>query len=113
VLRSINGELFQAYVDQVLVLELRPGDIAVMGNLGSHKGAGVRIAIEAAGASPRYFPPYSPDFNPIENTFQAEGRPPHGSRAHSRRPLGCHRPHYRDLHARRMHQLLRRRYDAD
>ncbi len=46
----INGVSFQAYVDQVLVPELRPGDIVVMDNLGSHKGAGVRDAIEAAGA---------------------------------------------------------------
>ena len=49
--------------------ELRPGDIVVMDNLGSHKGAGVRAAIEAAGADLLYLPPYSPDFNPIENAF--------------------------------------------
>ena len=65
----INGELFQAYVDQVLVPELRCGDIVVMDNLGSHKGAGVREAIEPVGASLRFLPPYSPDFNPIENAF--------------------------------------------
>lgn len=65
----INGIAFQAYVDQVLVPELKPGDIVVMDNLGSHKGAGVRAAIEAAGASLRYLPPYSPEFNPIENAF--------------------------------------------
>jgi transposase len=65
----INGASFQAYVDQVLVPELRPGDIVIMDNLGSHKGAGVRAAIEAAGASLLYLPPYSPDFNPIENAF--------------------------------------------
>jgi transposase len=65
----ISGELFQAYVDQVLVPELRPGDVVVMDNLGSHKGAGVRAAIEAAGANLLYLPPYSPDFNPIENAF--------------------------------------------
>ena len=65
----INGVSFQAYVDQVLVLELRPGDIVIMDNLGSHKGAGVRDAIEAAGAGLLYLPPYSPDFNPIENAF--------------------------------------------
>ena len=65
----INGELFQAYVDQVLVPELRLGDVVVMDNLGSHKGAGIRTAIEAAGASLLYLPPYSPDFNPIENAF--------------------------------------------
>ena len=65
----INGAAFRAYVDQVLVAELRPGDVVVMDNLGSHKGAGVRAAIEAAGASLLYLPPYSPDFNPIENAF--------------------------------------------
>lgn len=65
----INSLAFQAYVDQVLVPELLPGDIVVMDNLSSHKGAGVRIAIEAVGASLLYLPPYSPDFNPIENAF--------------------------------------------
>ena len=65
----INGAAFQAYVDQVLVPELEPGDIVVMDNLGSHKGAGIRAAIEAAGASLLYLPPYSPEFNPIENAF--------------------------------------------
>jgi transposase len=65
----INGITFQAYVDQVLVPELRPGDTVIMDNLGSHKGPGVRKAIEAAGARLLYLPPYSPDFNPIENAF--------------------------------------------
>lgn len=65
----INGELFQAYVEQVLVPELRRGDIVIMDNLGSHKGAAVRAAIEAVGAALLYLPPYSPDFNPIENAF--------------------------------------------
>lgn len=67
--RPINGQWFQAYVDQVLVPTLSPGDIVVMDNLGSHKGAGVRKAIEAVGATLLYLPPYSPDFNPIENAF--------------------------------------------
>lgn len=57
----------KAYVDQVLVPELREGDVVVMDNLGSHKDAGVRAAIEAAGAKLLYLAPYSPDFNPIEN----------------------------------------------
>jgi transposase len=65
----INSVWFQAYVEQVLVPELKPGDIVVMDNLSSHKGAGVRVAIEAAGARLLYLPPYSPDFNPIENAF--------------------------------------------
>ena len=62
----INGRSFQTYVDRVLVPDLRPGDIVIMDNLGSHKGPGVQAAIEAAGATVRYLPPYSPDFNPIE-----------------------------------------------
>jgi len=65
----INGALFQDYVDQILVPELRPGDIFIIDNLGSHKGAGVRAAIKAVGATLLYLPPYSPDFNPIEKTF--------------------------------------------
>jgi transposase len=65
----INRDAFQAYVDQVLVPELEPGDIVVMDNLSSHKGQAVRRAIEAVGASLLFLPPYSPDFNPIENAF--------------------------------------------
>ena len=66
---AINGELFLAYVQQVLVPALRPGDIVIMDNLRSHKVAGVREAIEAAGASLMFIPPYSPDLNPIEMAF--------------------------------------------
>ena len=65
----INGESFLAYVRQVLVPALRPGDVAIMDNLGSHKSAAVRDAIATAGAELRFLPPYSPDFNPIENAF--------------------------------------------
>ena len=65
----INGEIFRVYVERVLAPTLGPGDIVIMDNLGSHKGAGVRAAIEAAGAELRFLPPYSPDFNPIENAF--------------------------------------------
>jgi len=53
----------------VLVPELRPGDVVIMDDLGSHKGAGVRVVIKAASASLRYLPPYRLDFNPIENAF--------------------------------------------
>lgn len=66
---AINGETFLAYVEQFLVPTLAPGDIVVMDNLGSHKVAGVRQAIEAAGATLLYLPPYSPDLNPIEQFF--------------------------------------------
>ncbi|SDY01006.1 Transposase [Albimonas donghaensis] len=66
---SINRAAFEAYVERVLVPDLRPGDIVVMDNLSSHKGPRVRALIEAAGAELRFLPPYSPDFNPIENAF--------------------------------------------
>jgi transposase len=65
----INGRSFTAYVEQVLVPSLRPGDIVVLDNLGSHKGKAARDAIERAGAELRFLPPYSPDFNPIEQVF--------------------------------------------
>ena len=65
----IDGASFQAYVEQVLAPELRAGDIVVMDNLGSHKSPKIRAAIEAAGASLLYLPPYSPDLNPIEMAF--------------------------------------------
>ena len=65
----INGERFRAYVEQILVPTLKPGDIVVMDNLSSHKVAGVRQAIEAAGAERRLLPPYSPDMDPIEQVF--------------------------------------------
>ena len=65
----INGVTFRAYVEQFLVPTLKPGDIVVMDNLGSHKGAAVRAAIRAAGARRFFLPPYSPDLNPIEQMF--------------------------------------------
>jgi transposase len=65
----INGECFRAYVRQQLVPALRPGDIVVMDNLGSHKSAAVRQLIQSAGARLWFLPPYSPDLNPIEKAF--------------------------------------------
>ncbi|WP_373488611.1 IS630 family transposase [Blastomonas sp.] len=65
----INGDWFEAYVTHILIPELRPGDVVIMDNLSSHKRASVRERIEAAGATLRFLPPYSPDFNPIEKAF--------------------------------------------
>ncbi len=65
----MDREAFVAYVEQVLVPDLCPGDIVIMDNLPAHKVVGVRQAIEAAGAELRYLPPYSPDLNPIEMAF--------------------------------------------
>lgn len=65
----INRVAFETYVEKVLVPELREGDTVIMDNLPGHKGPRVRQLIEAAGAHLLYLPPYSPDFNPIENAF--------------------------------------------
>ena len=65
----INARSFLAYVTQFLVPTLRPGDIVVIDNLGSHKGPAIRRAIRAAGAYLFFLPPYSPDLNPIEQVF--------------------------------------------
>ena len=65
----IHGESFLAYVEQVLVPTLRPGDIVIIDNLGSHKGKAVRRAVQGAGAKLFFLPPYSPDLNPIEQAF--------------------------------------------
>jgi len=65
----MNGDSFRAYVEQCLAPSLRPGRIVIMDNLASHKVAGVREAIEAAGCELRYLPSYSPDLNPIEQFF--------------------------------------------
>ena len=65
----INGESFRAYVEQQLVKVLKPGDIVVMDNLGSHKSPTIRQMIRKAGARLWYLPPYSPDLNPIEQVF--------------------------------------------
>jgi transposase len=67
--QPINGEWFRAYVEQQLVPTLRPGDVVVMDNLGSHKGPAIRKAIRRANAHLLFLPPYSPDLNPIEQVF--------------------------------------------
>jgi len=67
--RAMNGAWFLAYVEQVLAPTLTAGDIVIMDNLPAHKSAAVRKAIETTGAQLRLLPPYSPDFNPIENAF--------------------------------------------
>jgi transposase len=65
----INGESFRAYVEQILVPVLKPGDIVIIDNLGSHKGKAMRQAIRSVGAKLLFLPPYSPDLNPIEQCF--------------------------------------------
>ena len=75
----INGEAFQLYVEKVLVPTLRPGDIVILDNLGSHKGKAVRRAIRAAGARLFFLPKYSPDLNPIDSSSPSSN-------------IGCARP---------------------
>jgi len=65
----IDGETFQSYVEMVLLPTLRPGDVVIMDNLGSHKGATVRRLIRSVGAKLIFLPKYSPDLNPIEQVF--------------------------------------------
>ena len=66
---AVNRDVFEAFVEHVLVPELKPGDVVVMDNLSSHKGGQIRQLIEDTGAELRYLPPYSPDLNPIEQVF--------------------------------------------
>ena len=66
---AMHGAAFLAYVEQMLVPTLKPGDVVIMDNLPAHKLVAIRQAIENAGATLRFLPPYSPDFNPIEMAF--------------------------------------------
>ena len=65
----MDGVCFLAYVEQMLAPSLTPGDVVVMDNLPAHRVSGIKAAIEHAGATLLYLPPYSPDFNPIEQVF--------------------------------------------
>lgn len=65
----INGDWFRAWVEQALIPTLKPGDVVVLDNLGSHKGKAVRQAIRKAGVHLLFLPPYRPDLNPIEQVF--------------------------------------------
>lgn len=65
----VNADAFEAFVEQVLVPQLRPGDVVVMDNLGSHKRPRTRQLIESSGGELVFLPPYSPDLNPIELVF--------------------------------------------
>jgi transposase len=66
---ATDGEVFRAYVEQVLCPVLKAGDVVIMDNLGAHKVQGIREAIESRGAEVIYLPPYSPDLNPIEQCW--------------------------------------------
>jgi transposase len=105
----INREAFEAYLERVLVPELRPGDVVAMDTLSSHKGPKVRALIEAAGARLLFLPPCSPDFNPIENAFaRLKALLRKAARTHRRRLVERDRTHRRPLQPGRMRQLSRR-----
>ncbi len=107
---AMHGAAFRAYIEQVLVSTLKPGDIVVMDNLPAHRSAGVRDAIRRAGAQLRFLPPYSPDFNPIEMAFSKfKAYLKRRAARTSHRTLGGHRPSHRHLHLGRVPKLLRRR----
>jgi transposase len=87
----INGAKFLAYVEQVLVPALSPGEIVMMDNLGSHNRAGVRKAIEAAGAAVSFLPAYSPDLDPIEQVFAKLKNTLRNTARRTVKALGCDR----------------------
>jgi len=104
---AMSGPMFLAYVKQCLGPTLKRGDIVVMDNVPIHKVAGVAEAIEAAGASLRYLPPYSPDLNPIEpafSKFKSELR--NASGAHNSPSFAHNWPRRQQLPPTRMPELL-------
>jgi transposase len=66
---AVNGDVFEAFVKQVLLPQLTPGDVVILDNLSSHRRASIQTLIESAGAQLLFLPPYSPDLNPIELVF--------------------------------------------
>jgi transposase len=110
----INGDWFEAYVEQVLVPELWPGDIVIMDNLSSHIRASVQMRIEAAGASLRFLPPYSPTSIRSRRPSRAQGHALKSRRAHCQRLWGPDRQARRSVQAHRLRQLFSScRYDPE
>ena len=104
---AIDGASFLAYIEQILVPTLHPGDIVIADNLSAHKVAGVRQAIERVGATLCYLPPYSPDLNPIELCFAKLKALVRAARCRSHRnPLAFPRRLSAALQPRGMPQLL-------
>jgi len=103
---AMNGEAFAAYAEKFLAPSLSPGDVVVMDNLPAHKVAGARAAIARAGATVLFLPPYSPDFNPIEQAFAKIKAPAKGGGEDPRSPRGRHRLRLGCVHAGRMRKLL-------
>lgn len=106
---AMNGVAFKAYVEQVLVPTLTPGDMVVLDNLPAHKADGIRQAIETAGCTLLYLPPYSPDFNPVEKRLllKVQGASAGKGRTLRRRPVEHRWRHRRALRTARVCDLLR------
>ena len=102
----MTGQAFLAYVEQVLIPTLKPGDIVVMDNLPAHKIAAVREAIAKAGAQFFLLPPYSPDMNPIEMAFAKLKTAAPSPGTNPRWPVATHRHLARPVHPRGMRQLF-------
>ena len=106
---AMNGDAFVAYVEQRLAATLSPGDVVIMDNLPAHKISGVREAIEAVGATLKYLPPYSPDFNPIEKAFaKLKALLALDRQAHRRGTPGQARADHTDSLQNRMRKLFHR-----
>ena len=106
----INGERFHAYVEQFLVPTLKPGDVVILDNLGSHKGKAVRQAIRDVGARLVFLPKYSPDLNPIEQVFaKFKTLLRKAGAAKLRRRLRRLRTNPRPISARRMRRIHQER----
>ena len=108
---ALNGELFRRYVEQHLAPALQPGDLVVMDNLASRKVAGVREALQNVGADVLYLPPYSPDFNPIEQAFSKLNADSKSQATYDGTTLGDLRKTAGSLHRIRLfklHHALRR-----
>ena len=105
---ALDGLAFRAYVEQGLVPTLRPGDTVILDNLAVHKGPAVRQAIEAAGATLLFLPPYSPDYNPIEQVFaKLKGAAARGGGPDAGCPLAGGWRGPLDVHSHRMCPLHR------
>ena len=103
----LNGEIFKTYIADVLVPTLRPGDIVVMDNLGSHKSKAVRALVRKAGARVWFLPPYSPDLNPIEQVFSKLKHLMRKAQERTTERHGLARPPAHVLLVRGMRQLRR------
>jgi transposase len=117
----IDGQGFRTYVEKELAPTLKPGDLVIMDNLGSHKGEAVRQAIRSAGAKLFFLPKYSPDLNPIEQVFakfkhllrQVQASLAQSGGANPRDRRRRHRSTARRLHRQGVRQLLQKRPDTD